>query len=336
MNSAFRFLPTFLCLLSVFATRLSAQEVKVLEFQNGVSGYTGCQDAIIVQQDPDEVLTWSFIGVDLPSSHSELHSLVRFDSILGTGSRRIPPGSKIISARLIVQCNNPGNPPRFHRILIPWTKSSATWNTPFHAGNATPGIQPDGVETSSLGISYGSGTLSMGFQELDITTMVQEWSNGLPNWGFAWLPTGYNAFTVDTSESTTILNRPKLSVTFSPPPAKVPDIRIIDATGKSLKQGSVTKFKRPLSGSSSNRKFYITNTGSRQLGNLLVLKSGKASKDFKISRTTFPVIHPGQTQSFTISFRPSKSGSRSAAIKILSNDPDENPFKFKVSGSSDR
>ncbi len=335
MNPALRLLPSFLCLASVFATPLVAEEVKVLEFQNGVAGYTGCQDSIVVQQDPDAVLTWSFIGVDLPSSHSELHSLIRFDSILGTGNRRIPVGSRIISARLIVQCNNPGNPPRFHRILIPWTKSLATWNNPFHTSNSTPGIQPDDIETSSSGISYGSGTLSTGFQQFDITTMVQEWSNGMPNWGFAWLPTGYNAFTIDTSESTTIANRPKLSVTYSPPAAKVPNVRIIDSSGKTLKSGNEVKFPRTTAGSSRKKKFFITNTGSAPLGNIVIVKSGKTAKAFKASRSTLPVIAPGQTSTFNIVFKPSKSGKQSATFKILSNDPDDSPLKIVASGVSD-
>lgn len=321
------------------AACLAAEEPVVLEFQNGDSyGYIGCQDVLLNEFSPDTVVTDSWLGVDLPSNtHSELHSLMSFDEIFGSGNRKIPLGSKIISARLIVHCNNPGNPPIFHRVLTTWDENSATWNSPFHLGNIWPGIQTDGLEAAIIGNNFTQGMLQTGFQNFDITQIVQEWSNGSQNLGFAWLPGGYNAFTVYTSEHSTISNRPKLSVTFFPPSPKIPDIKIINSSGKDQKTGTAIKFKNATPGNIGHKKnFYITNTGSSPLGNIIIAKSGKASRDFKLSRTTLPVIAPGETRSFSISFRPTKSGKRSATIKIFSNDPDESPFKLGVSGNSKR
>ena len=191
----------------------------VLEFQNGdANGYSGCQDISIRNPDADLSYIGAPIGADLGGgAQIKIQSLVRFDEIFGDGATQIPTGSTILSAELHVHADNPGDIPVFHQVLKAWKKEDATWNNPFERNNDVGGIQTDNVESAALGISFGSGRFSRGPRVFDITGFVRLWNAGTPNWGFAWLGGGSDAYTVRASEHATVETRPKLVVTFTSP-----------------------------------------------------------------------------------------------------------------------
>jgi len=90
--------------------------------------------------------------------------------------------------------------------------------------------------------------------------------------------------------------------------------------------------------SSSSITFTIENLGNMNL-NLtgspdLIAKSGTHAAMFTInqSSTTTPVTPSGST-TFSIVFRPSSTGNKSATILIANDDFDENPYTFTVSGT---
>lgn len=194
-------------------------ETLTLEFQNGsANGYSGCEDICIRHDNPDfHFFGWP-LGVDLGGGNdAQIQSLVKFNDIFGNTAARIPLGSNIVSAKLRVYSGNPGNAPRFHRALRSWSKPSATWNSPFLSNNATAGIQGDDIECTSQFLSFGAGNIPTGFHDFEITSFVQQWSNGTPNHGIAWLAGGYDAYTVYPSETEQLNQRPKLIVSFTAP-----------------------------------------------------------------------------------------------------------------------
>lgn len=82
------------------------------------------------------------------------------------------------------------------------------------------------------------------------------------------------------------------------------------------------------------RTFTIENTGSLNLvlGSNAVSISGSHSSDFSVTAQPASSISSNSSATFTISFDPSGEGTRNASVSINSNDTDENPYNFNISG----
>jgi Protein of unknown function (DUF1573)/Abnormal spindle-like microcephaly-assoc'd, ASPM-SPD-2-Hydin len=79
--------------------------------------------------------------------------------------------------------------------------------------------------------------------------------------------------------------------------------------------------------------FYIENTGSGDLTNLVVSVEGVHRNDFTVTQPTSDELAGGQTTAFTVTFRPRALGDRTAVLQIASNDPDESPFDITLQGN---
>lgn len=198
-----------------------AQPVTVT-FQQGVSGYSGTVDTYLnIGEASTSKATAPTLIVDLVGAvGSPLgvnQALLRFDNIFGTGTGQIPPGSTIQSATLtlFVSNENVSAPGAMYRMVQSWSDGN-TWST--FGGN---GIQADDVEAWSTP-DVTSVALAAGLQSLTVTSSLITW-NASPssNRGWAILPSATvdNGLGFDSAEGTTVANRPKLSVTYIPPPA---------------------------------------------------------------------------------------------------------------------
>ncbi|MEZ4662231.1 MAG: choice-of-anchor D domain-containing protein [Caldilineaceae bacterium] len=79
--------------------------------------------------------------------------------------------------------------------------------------------------------------------------------------------------------------------------------------------------------------FTILNTGVGDLTISSLTLSGLHSLDFAISGLTTPAtVGAGNSVNFTVNFTPSGIGTRVATIEIISNDADESPYTFDISG----
>lgn len=86
-------------------------------------------------------------------------------------------------------------------------------------------------------------------------------------------------------------------------------------------------------GRKSGAKTYkITNKGKASLKNIKVTTGGTKPGDFLITKPTAASLAPGKSTSFTVTFKPTGKGIRNAALKIASNDANENPFDVKLTG----
>ena len=84
---------------------------------------------------------------------------------------------------------------------------------------------------------------------------------------------------------------------------------------------------------SSDITFTIENTGSANLAISGVSITAGDTGDFDLTdNTSSPVSGPAGTTSFTISFDPLTSGSKSATVTISNNDTDEGTYTFTVTG----
>ena len=200
-------------------------------FQQGINGYSGTRDTWINEDSPDS----SYGEEDTRSTDDDTsnsiftdargQSLIRFNEVFSEGEAtgQVPAGSTIRSATLVIDVaidiDNPFLNPEFdvHPVLVPWQEDS-TWNS-----------LDDGLSVGEdLGPAFASfpgdnDPNSDTMRRVDVTGLVQAWSDGQPNWGIAILPEIINGndegIEIWTSESGNPLLRPRLEVVFELPPS---------------------------------------------------------------------------------------------------------------------
>ena len=206
----------------------------VATFRDGVNGYTGQVDTFIRTSTPDSNYVANvtmFCDWSATATGDNDQLLFRFDNIVGSGgTNQIPAGSVIHAAMFDVgsvasQANGDGG--QFFRLLQPWTDTTTTWNT------WNNGIQNDGVEAAATATTIAGNAglepnVEAGYQSFEITSDVQAWVNGAPNYGFAILPwtNGGDGWAIATAESATERDRPQLRIFYTPNTNVVVNIQI--------------------------------------------------------------------------------------------------------------
>ena len=84
---------------------------------------------------------------------------------------------------------------------------------------------------------------------------------------------------------------------------------------------------------SSPATFTIQNNGTGNLKTTKIKVIGTDAKMFKIKGGGKKTIVPGGTYSFTVTFKPTSAGTKSATLQILSNDPDTPTIEVPLSGT---
>jgi len=147
------------------------------------------------------------------------HAFIRFDEIIGAGEGQIPPGSTIHAAVLdlaSIISNAMGAGGRIHRMLKPW-EANYTWND-FVEGVEANDIEAASAPTIVAGTSERTPIVQGGYLTFQVTSDVQAWANGTPNYGWALLPWPYGSdgWGFGTSEQLDERNRPQLRVFYTP------------------------------------------------------------------------------------------------------------------------
>ncbi len=186
---------------------------KTLTFRKGSSNYAGGHDTYVSSSGAASTHGSATPIVAGQSPKSE--ALVRFDSLVGSGSSQIPHGAKITSAQLTLQTSSgsvDGSKGSFgiHRLLKGFSESS-TWNS------LSSGISTDGIES----LSAADATLTPGtpgkLVTFDVTKSVQAWANGSSDFG--WVITantgGTDAWRWQSDEFSNVSLRPTLKVSFT-------------------------------------------------------------------------------------------------------------------------
>jgi hypothetical protein len=117
----------------------------------------------------------------------------------------------------------------------------------------------------------------------------------------------------------------------------VPEIAVEQPAGIDLVDGTASiNYGNVILGASSLRTFTIKNIGTANLLNLAVSKTGTGSAQFTVVTTGMATtLAPGASTTFTVTFGPTGTaiGARTAAIRIASNDVNENPFDIALTGA---
>jgi hypothetical protein len=179
-----------------------------LSFQKGDGGaYSETDDAFIVSSRPTKNFGGdSKLRVDAKDCVDRggiCRTLLMFPNFIGPNAGQVPSGSSIVSATLLLTVTDPGGLQELLRVTERWNESGVTWNA--FAVPGSPG-------TTGAAISFAS---PKGKVTVDITAIVQAWVNGEANLGILIRTASTDLTVFGSSESGT---RPKLTVTFGPPP----------------------------------------------------------------------------------------------------------------------
>lgn len=119
---------------------------------------------------------------------------------------------------------------------------------------------------------------------------------------------------------------------------QAPEIVVEQPAGTEVADGATHPFTGvAVNASGSPVTFTIKNTGNAPLTGLALSKTGDHTGDFDVSTltTTSLTAAGGATTSttFTVTFKPTAIGTRKAALKITSNDADEQTYDIKLEGT---
>lgn len=104
------------------------------------------------------------------------------------------------------------------------------------------------------------------------------------------------------------------------------------ATERQSGSGTFDFAPTPVGASSAAQTFTVKNVGTADLTGLSVTLTGAQPADFAIAPPGVSTLVPGATSSFTVTFMPTSTGTRTATVQVASNDADENPFLIHLSG----
>ncbi len=120
----------------------------------------------------------------------------------------------------------------------------------------------------------------------------------------------------------------------APTTVPTPEISVGRANGINLNNHDSINFSGVLLGTASvTETLTVRNTGTAALAGLAITLDGNNTADFIVGGNIANSLAAGASASFTVIFRPTSSGTRSAVVRITSNDADENPFDIALSGN---
>ena len=246
----------------------------------------------------------------------------------------------------------PNTSTTFNVSFVP--KATGNRNAAIHIANSDPDENPfdialtgfaiapsNTLSSTSISVSFIAGSSNV---SLTVTPEIATWTATA---NAAWLylsaanqsGTGSTniAFTFDANPGaqrigTLTLAGQTLTVTQAALP--VPEIGVQQPIGTNLTDDSATNnFGTGYVGFTNTiNTFVITNSGTTNLAGIAITKDGAHAADFIVSAVRSATLAPSASTTFTVSFVPTASGNRTAAIHITSNDKDENPFDVALTG----
>ena len=109
-----------------------------------------------------------------------------------------------------------------------------------------------------------------------------------------------------------------------------PEILVSQPFSSELKDGSTTSFGSVAIGSLHSNTFVVKNTGSVTLKNIAVSLSGPGA--FSMTKIGVTSLKAGAQADFTVTFKPTATGSKTAVLTIASNDSNESRLELNLTG----
>ncbi|MFC7536036.1 Ig-like domain-containing protein [Sphingomonas sp. GCM10030256] len=215
------------------------QAVVSLTFRQGADGYFSAVDTMLRMNRP--TTSYADAAVLRASTDGSKGSdiLLRFGDLFGSESGQVLVGAQILSASLQLQVTGAStNGGTMNRMLVNWDGSS-TWNS------LGTGVQVNGVEASSTGISLGA--VALGARILDVTDSLLAWNGAgstsaqknAANLGWLFNPSSTDFWEFSSSQGAV---KPVLTVTYvqGAAPTNLPTVSINAASQAVENAGKVT------------------------------------------------------------------------------------------------
>ncbi len=216
-----------------FGARTVASEPihRTIAVADNTNGYTGGQDVELRASAPDVVPPFSFLArVDSADDAGQpTQFLIQFADLFGGAGGAAGPldaASDVLHAELQFNFTDAGSGMAAHRLLVPWSETTATWNA-LNAGVTANGVEARAEPDQVIGTPNANPNVYTGLQSVDVTRALRGWLNGEPNhgWAFLPLPGGSNAVGFTPSEYPVPSLRPNLLVTVPTSPVRVATFR---------------------------------------------------------------------------------------------------------------
>ena len=212
----------FLVLCVGIALATAEAGAETLVFQQGAllpggGAYAGTRDTRIeASSSADAFGSSDTLRTDLDHNGAEAQALLRFGDLFGALPDRIPPGSTITSAVLTLGVFNRSTSPvgviSVYRLTTGWNDDS-TWNS------LVNGIS---VGSDTFPVADAAHTVEeLGPASFDVLPSIQAWAQGAANRGWVFVndsTDGVEFWSSEYTDDPTL--RPKLTVTFTPPPGE--------------------------------------------------------------------------------------------------------------------
>ena len=109
-----------------------------------------------------------------------------------------------------------------------------------------------------------------------------------------------------------------------------------DANGLAVVENTTQSFGLVPPGMAVVREFRVHNKGAGALSGMAVQLDGLSASSFRVDRTQLPaVLLPGAIGTFTVTFNPATSATKSATVSVVSSTPGFDVFSMPVSGTGD-
>lgn len=200
-------------------------------------------------------------------------------------------------------------------------------------GSFSPALAPD-VLTYSAEVPNGISTLSMtplaAQAGASITINQVLFSSGQASQPIALIE-GLNTIRI-----TVLAEDGVTSKTYILNVARTGPVEMVvqEPEGTGLPDGGSRIFAPLLTGTSALKTFSIRNLGTNNLTGLVISKEGSDTTDFELVTLPVAPLAGGGATSFSVRFRPTTGGLKTATLRISSNDVVRNPFDIDLSGWS--
>ncbi len=182
-----------------------------------------------------------------------------------------------------------------------------------------------------------NGTAAADFQIQTTGMSAQVPAGGSTSFSVTFVPTANGPRTATLQVQTNDPDQGSFAIQLSGT-GIAPEIGIQGPGGGLLANGAAVNFGAVHAGNGGGSSvFTIRNNGSAplSLSNLTVL--GAQPEDFAVNSSAMSgTVAAGENTSFAVTFVPTAAGSRSALLRIFSNDGNDNPFEIQFSGTGTR
>jgi len=214
-------------------------------------------------------------------------------------------------------------------------------------GSGTTAIWAVGARGTILKYSGSSwaaenSSINSTLTTVSVVNSTNVWACGttviLRRTGTTWGPDGQTGYPNNILGSwatgvNTIFLAAQTGMAFTSSPETSPQLHVTTAAaGELVNNRSTIDFGNVILPASNSVTFTIANTGNADLTGLAITKSGTHATNFIVTSLTTTTLTSGTNTTFDVTFTPSAGGTRTAALQITSNDPDESPLNIPLTG----